>query len=136
MNAFKLIGYLSFVVLCLFTTRAQSQQPTTLAPLNPAFQSAMQKFHERAGHNWVIRSSSDGNRVLSLVGSEAVPGKAKGLARVQEFLRQNAPLFGLAPELNDLKPSYQHTSAAGQHFELQQTYQGLPVENGRLSNCP
>lgn len=145
MKAYKVGGYFFAVVILLFATSAQSQLTTQAKP-TPQADIAIQKFYQQTGRDWVTRWSSDGVRVLSLVGREAAPGKAKGFERVQEFLRQNAMLFGLVPDLGDLKLIYDHTSkicdqtsmicdhtsVVGQHYELQQMYQGLPVENGRL----
>lgn len=117
-----------------FSESAQAETQKLQQPQKPDTKASevLQKFKEQAGNSWVVRWSKDGSRVKTLIGREAQPGKEKGAERARGFLSSNVALFGLKPDLSDLKVIREHTSTAGQHVELQQTYQELPVENGRI----
>jgi len=118
--------------------QTQNRQPVQYAP-SPAAKITLKHFIQQSNRNWVVRWSRSGTRVTSLIGHRMQPlaqkgqaSKIQGVERARTFLNSNTALFGLKTDLADLKLLRKHTSAAGQHIELQQTYQGLPVENGRV----
>ncbi len=92
----------------------------------------VEQFLRKFGPGWKVRPSADGRRLVSAVGlgTRAYGDKPEPAAR--EFLRENAALFGLRPDLGDLRVLSQVATAASGHVEFEQVVRGLPVENARV----
>lgn len=98
----------------------------------------LSQLEARHGTGWSARWAADGSRVTALMIARkappavAAPSKEPARGAAELFLRENASLFALSPDLADLRLVAERASPGGSHLEYQQTYQGLPVDNARV----
>ena len=78
-----------------------------------------------------MRLSENRTRVTSLLGKGTKPYSGAPAHKASQFLRENHLLFGLEPDLKNIKILEQRDSPFGANVEFQQIFYGLPVENGR-----
>jgi M6 family metalloprotease-like protein len=91
-----------------------------------------QDFYTKFGRDWVVRLSADGRRIESMLGKGTQPYRGKPAEAARQFLRENARFFGLRDDLQDLKVLTEKNTLGGSSAEFQQSYNNLPVENGRI----
>jgi M6 family metalloprotease-like protein len=95
-------------------------------------QPLVQQFQRKHGQGWSVRLSEDKQRIESVVGLGTRSYGEKPEPAARAFLAENAQLFGLHPDLGDMRLVVQRSSAAGGHVEFQQLVNGLPVENAKV----
>jgi M6 family metalloprotease-like protein len=122
--AFGLLCLGLAVVPCSAQSQSQASQ-TVSAPV-------AEQLKRRLGPGWTVRLSDDRQRVESLVGLGTRPYGDQPAAAARRFLMENAALFGLRQDLDDMRLTAERSSAAGGHVELQQVVNGLPVENAKV----
>ena len=98
----------------------------------PNLQRELEEFYRRHERGWTVRLSDDRRRVTSLFGRRTKPYQGKPSEKAAQFLRENSRLFGLSPELPDLRLLAEKSSRVSANVEFQQMFRGLPVENGRI----
>jgi len=120
------------LIFCLIATvslgraQAQAQNP------NDRFHPLVQQFLRKYGPRWTVRLSPDKSRIESLVGVGTPSYGEKPEEAARKFLAENAPMFGLHPDLGDIRVLSQRAGSSGGNVEFQQVLNGLPVENGRV----
>jgi M6 family metalloprotease-like protein len=118
------------ICICLTTLprAAQSEEERPAAHAVPL----SQQFTRKHGAGWTVRLSADKKRIASAVGLGSRSYGEQPEAAARAFLTEDAKLFGLRPDLADLRVISQRSSGAGGHVEFQQVVNGLPVENSRV----
>ena len=94
--------------------------------------SALQNFYDKHDRGWTVRLSEDQKRVTRLVGRSSQSYTGATVEKALQFLRENQLLFGLEHDLKDLKVLEARDTPVGANVEFQQTFNALPVENGRI----
>jgi Fungalysin/Thermolysin Propeptide Motif len=79
-----------------------------------------------------VRLSPDSRRIESVVGFGTRSYGEKPELAARSFLTENASLFGLKPDLGDLRVLSTIQTKSSGHVEFQQILNGLPVENARI----
>lgn len=92
----------------------------------------LEEFFQRFDRSWTIGLSSDRRRVANVVGNRTRPYAGEPRQKTLQFLSEHIQAFGLAPRFIDLRFVDVKVTDSGAHVEMQQTFRGLPVENGRI----
>jgi M6 family metalloprotease-like protein len=114
------------------TPVGRAQTPTATQTSDDRTQPLTQQFLRKYGPGWTVHLTADKSRIESLVGlgTRSYGDKPEDAAR--RFLTENAQMFGVRPDLGDMRVLSQRSSSAGANVEFQQVVNSLPVENGRV----
>lgn len=91
-----------------------------------------QEFLRKAGPGWRVRLSADNRRIESVVGFGTRSYGDQPELAARNFLTENASLFGLKPDLSDMRVLSAIQSKVSGHVEFQQIVNGLPLENAKV----
>jgi Zn-dependent metalloprotease len=113
---------LLFVLTFLIPAPASAQnQP------DAAQRVALDAFTARHGDSWRVRWNERTGTPASIFWGKTRPFKGSPVEAARAFLRENRELFGMPPDLSDLRHIRTQTRLGINHVKFQQTYQGLPV---------
>ncbi|MEA2602567.1 MAG: hypothetical protein QOF89_3559 [Acidobacteriota bacterium] len=127
---FRRLAVIATVGVCALQLSAAT--PVTAQQSKYQSSKPIARFYEQNGRNWVVRWSPDGQRVTSLLGSGTRPYQGKPAEAARQFLGEWAQLFGLRPDLEDLKVIDDRAHLGGASAEFQQVVDGVSVENGHV----
>lgn len=119
-------------ILLTLIIATQGLMGAAFAGVTQTQDNVLQGFYRKFGRDWMVKLSSDGQRIESILGKGTQPYKGKPADAASQFLRENARLFGLKEDLSDLKVLVAKSTLGGGNVEFQQVYNGLPIENARL----
>ena len=126
-------GYLCLVMaVLLLPWPAFSQDEEIQTQVSLSGLQLLADFRATHGTEWRVRWSEDGQRVVSLSGGIAEIREATAATAAAAFLRLEAGLFALQPDLDDLSLLDERESLGGRHVEWRQVFRDLPVENARV----